>query len=90
MKPKKLRANLPGAVFVRDGNSRNVYFDRYVAERFGDGAGKTALDLFPAETARQMMADDQRGVAEDRVSIREENVPDGTGQPLIYPTIDTG
>lgn len=82
-----LMDNLPVAVFIQDANSRNVYFNRYVAEHFGDWTGKTALDLFPAETARQMMADDRRVLTENCSWVREESVPDGNGQPLTFQTI---
>lgn len=79
--------NLPVAVFMHDANSRNVYFNRYIAEHFGDFTGKTALDLFPAETAQQMMADDRRVLAEGCSWVREENVPDDDGQLLTFQTI---
>ena len=82
-----LMDHLPVAVFIQDANSRNVYFNRYVAEHFGDWTGKTALDLFPAETARQMMADDHRVLTEGCSWVREESVPDGDGQWLTFQTI---
>jgi PAS domain S-box-containing protein len=69
-------ANLPAGVFIKDDAGNTLYANQYLSETFltPEWAGKKTLDLLPEEVARQMIKDDQRVFAENRLVIKEETL----------------
>ncbi|MFX0094838.1 MAG: PAS domain S-box protein, partial [Candidatus Hodarchaeota archaeon] len=65
---------LPAAAFIKDKESRTLFANKYAKEVCGGDQwiGKTAMELFPAETARKMIADDQKALTEGLQIITEE------------------
>lgn len=69
-------ANLPAGVFIKDDAGNTLYVNQYLSEIFltPEWAGKKTMDLLPEEVARQMIDDDQRVFAENRLVVKEETL----------------
>ncbi len=66
--------HLPAAAFIKDKDSVTLYANKYLKDVFGGEKwiGKTVMELFPEETARKMIADDQKALNEGLQIITEE------------------
>jgi len=53
---------IPGSVFIKDKDSRFLYVNKYMDEKFGayDWIGKLPYDVFPADDAKEIIDDDQQ------------------------------
>ena len=81
-------ANLPAAVFIKDGESRYIYTNRFYEDVLGirEGlVGKTPDEIFPEKTARSMVADDNK-VLSGRFTVREERMRDKDGKERVFQT----
>lgn len=69
-------ANLPAAVFIKNDEGHTLYANRYLTKilQTQDWAGKTTLDLLPGDVARQMIDDDRKVLAENRLVVIEETL----------------
>ncbi len=79
--------HLPAVVFIKDEESRTLYVNKFMNDRLGarEWIGKTPHELFPADLAGAMTADDQKAMTADyRKTV--ETVPDKDGTPHIYET----
>jgi two-component system, cell cycle sensor histidine kinase and response regulator CckA len=65
---------LPAAVFIKDGQGRMLFANRYLQELFGwqDCVGKLTEELLPPEVAERMVADDRTVMAEGPRVIQEK------------------
>ena len=79
--------HLPAAVFIKDSDCRTLYVNKYMNDKFGakDWLGKTALELFPKETADKMIEHDKKTFTEKYQNIIE-SVPDIHGKEQVYHT----
>jgi PAS domain S-box-containing protein len=75
--------NSPAVAFIKDAESRRIYFNRHYRQTFQTGVddllGKSDFDLFPADVAHRLHATDRK-VLESRQAIRtveEVPTPDG-------------
>jgi len=66
--------HLPAAVFIKDKDSQTIFANKYLKDVFGGEKwiGKTAMELFPEEIARKMIAADQKALDEGLQIITEE------------------
>jgi PAS domain S-box-containing protein len=75
--------NSPAVAFMKDGAGRRVYANRPYMQRFqvGDAAvlGKTDLEMFGADVARKLAANDERVLAEGRAVATVETLPTADG-----------
>jgi PAS domain S-box-containing protein len=78
---------LPAVVFIKDAEGRALYVNKHMNDVLGakDWIGKTALELFPKEPAKKMVADDKKTLSE-RYRMIIERVPDRDGVEHIYQT----
>jgi PAS domain S-box-containing protein len=78
---------LPAIVFIKDSESRTLYVNRFMNEMFGakDWIGKDTRDVFPADEADNMIADDQEVLSSGYKMITEE-VVDKQGEKRIFMT----
>ncbi len=78
---------LPAAAFIKDKDSRTIYANRHMIEKFeaDKWLGKTAHAYFPADVADMMIADDRRALKEGLV-VRVEAVEDSSQYPSYYET----
>jgi diguanylate cyclase (GGDEF)-like protein/PAS domain S-box-containing protein len=79
--------NLPAAAFIKDIDGTVVYVNRYMTEIIGarPWSGRVTEELFPAEVARHMIADDLRALESGRL-VTEEQVPHANGLTKTYET----
>ncbi len=78
---------LPAAAFIKDTEGTTIYANRYLGEVIGgvNWHEKAAGDLFPAEVASKMVADDLRAL-EDGYLVTEDQIPSKDGQFRTYQT----
>ncbi len=80
--------NLPAAVFIKDGESRYTYANRFYEDVLGirEGLiGKTPDEIFPEKIARSMVADDKR-VLSGQFTVKEERMRDKDGKEHVFQT----
>lgn len=75
--------NNPAIAFMKDANGRRVYANLPYLKRFQRGAedviGKTDFEMFDAELARKLAANDERVLSENRCIQTIEAVPTADG-----------
>ncbi len=80
---------LPASVYIKDKNSRNLYFNRYTKELFDANEGwigKSTLEVIkPKEVAKQMIEDDKKALSEGYF-ISERTIFDKNNTEHIYQT----
>ena len=79
--------NLPAAAFIKDENSVTLYVNHYMEDILGmrDWRGKSTRDLFPAEVAERMIADDRASLDAGYVVV-EEQIFCSDGKQRIFQT----
>ena len=79
--------NLPVAAFIKDENSVTLYANRFMEDILGvrNWRGKSARDLFPAELAERMIADDRASLDAGHMVI-EEQILGADGKQRIFQT----
>ncbi|MFO7843065.1 MAG: PAS domain S-box protein [Bacteroidales bacterium] len=79
--------NLPLGVFIKDEDFRPVYMNKYMDAVYSSAycLHKTPQEIFPEEFAQRVIQEDQR-VMEGEVLVTEEQLPDKTGELIIYQT----
>jgi diguanylate cyclase (GGDEF)-like protein/PAS domain S-box-containing protein len=79
MRFSKFMENLPSPAFIKDEHGKTLYINTSFERMFGsDLMEKTLAEVFPAEIAEQMAADDRRVLDEDLLQ-REELITDLSG-----------
>ena len=77
-------------VFIKDTNGRHLLVNSYFEETFGlsreNVIGKTDLDIFPAEVAKEIMAVDRWVIEEGRIKRFEASIPHKDGSIHIHLT----
>jgi PAS domain S-box-containing protein len=80
--------NSPAVAFIKDEDGRMVYINRPFEERFGRHRnvviGKFDADLWPAETAWKLRANDRQVLDSDQLTQVEEEVPNLDGPPSTW------
>jgi diguanylate cyclase (GGDEF)-like protein/PAS domain S-box-containing protein len=78
---------LPAAAFITDEDGGTLYVNRYGVDLLGLQAwvGKSPRDIFPAELAEKMIADNRRSVETGNV-VAEEWIPGIDGRLRLYQT----
>ena len=78
---------LPAAAFIKDQESRHLYFNRYMMDTFGsqNWLGKSNHEIFPPELAEELSAEDARSLAEGS-RVTEEAVSGKDGRARIFQT----
>ena len=78
--------NSPALIFIKDLDGRYVMVNRAWQETFGVGAADAAVstdaDIFPAETAAELVSNDRLVLASGALDVREEVV--WKGEPRTY------
>jgi len=79
--------HLPAAAFIKDGDSRTLFINRYLDEILGGAhwLGKTTRELFPSPVGEQMCAADQHALQKGYEKITEV-VPHADGSLHTYET----
>jgi PAS domain S-box-containing protein len=82
---KTFMDNSPSIAFVKDDQGRYVYvsnqLERFLGRRAADQVGRTDLQVWPPETARQLQDNDQAVRSSGRASEVEEVLPRADGAP---------
>jgi len=77
--------NTPAIAFVKHEDGRYVYANRLFEQlRMADWRGRTDLDMWPEEIARQMAENDQIVLATGQTVEREETIPGPEGSDLHW------
>jgi diguanylate cyclase (GGDEF)-like protein/PAS domain S-box-containing protein len=78
---------LPAAAFITDEDGGTLYVNRYGVDLLGlqGWVGKSPRDIFPAELAEKMIADNRRSVETGNV-VAEELIPGIDGRSRLYQT----
>ncbi len=79
--------DMPLGVFIRNGESRVIYLNRYMDRVFGKSnfLGKTPYNTYDRETADRMMEEDRRVLTGESVMV-EEALTDKNGKERVYAT----
>ncbi len=80
--------HIPGGVFIKDHASKFVYLNKYMHDNFSTDdrwIGKSTDKLFPEETSKRMIREDQAALEKGMLVI-EEPVEDRFGNDHIYQT----
>jgi PAS domain S-box-containing protein len=79
--------NLPAITFIKDHDSRTLFVNRQFRQLLGEGwLNRTVSEMFPAEVATAMIADDRQALVEG-FQQREELVPLANGETRLFETI---
>ncbi|MFX0107467.1 MAG: PAS domain S-box protein, partial [Candidatus Hodarchaeota archaeon] len=76
---------IPGPVFIKDEDSRMLYSNKFMIERFGfqEYIGRSTEELYPAWIAERLIDDDRRALSEGSIEV-VQSVPDMNGNEHIY------
>jgi PAS domain S-box-containing protein len=81
--------HFPGALFIKDTESRHVYVNRYVEDVFFDTefVGRPSSEVFLSDDIVQRHFEEDKKVLEGNVVEAIEHLPDGKGIEHIYRTV---
>ena len=85
---KAFMKHLPAAVFIKDGESRNLFLNAYMSRTFGADdtwIGKTTDEVFPKKLALSMIANDKKVLSKGYL-VKLERVPNKHGDDRIFQT----
>jgi PAS domain S-box-containing protein len=84
---EKFMNNIPGPAFIKDGESRYLFINRYMKEHFGADTwiGQTPAEHFPPDVAESMIRDDRLTLKNGGYQV-VETMADRAGRLHTYDT----